>query len=163
MSAYLSAPCATARGGAGDPAAPGALVDVDRGQAIKQLPRHPRVFEQGSKRTADQIWTPGVTADGRTLVTGSKDGTVKLWSLPDGRPIRTMHFTRGVSDAQLSPDGHWLSIQALTRDVVQDRLEIGDVRRNRAVHTLRPTGGVNFGRFSPSTADTSRSATCSAA
>jgi WD40 repeat protein len=40
-------------------------------------------------------------------------------------------------------------VQALNRDIVQDRLEIWDVRRWRRVTTLRPPSGVSFGRFSP--------------
>ena len=36
--------------------------------------------------TGNVIWTPGVSADGRLVATGSKDGEVRFWSMPDGRP-----------------------------------------------------------------------------
>jgi WD40 repeat protein len=80
----------------------------------------------------------------------SKDGTVRFWSLPDGRvqgaPLR---FPYGAADAQLSPNGRWLSVVPLNRAVVQDRLEIWDVRRRQRVTTVRPAGGSGSARFSP--------------
>ena len=59
---------------------------------------------------------------------------VRLWSLPDGRPQGApLRFPYGNAEAQLSPDGRWLSVVPLNRDVVQDRLEIWDVRRRQRV------------------------------
>ena len=91
-----------------------------------------------------------MSADGSLLASASKDGTIRFWSLPDGRargaPLR---FPYGAADAQLSPNGRWLSVVALNRDVVQDRLEIWDVRHRQRIKTLRPAGGASFGRFSP--------------
>jgi WD40 repeat protein len=51
-----------------------ALLDADSGRVIR-LRGH-----------RDQILTPATSANGRLLVTASLDGTVRLWSLPDGRP-----------------------------------------------------------------------------
>jgi WD40 repeat protein len=127
-----------------------ALVDADRGQVVKRLRGHPARYSSRGKVTDNPIWTPGMSADGSLLATASKDGTVRLWSLPDGRaqgaPLR---FPYGAADVQLSPDGRWLSAAALNRDVVQDRLEIWDVGRRQRVMTLHPAGGSDFGRFSP--------------
>ena len=127
-----------------------ALVDADRGQVVKQLPGHPAEYRTRGTVTGNPIWTPGMSADGSLLATASKDGTIRFWSLPDGRargaPLR---FPYGAADAQLSPNGRWLSVVALNRDVVQDRLEIWDVRRRQRIKTLRPAGGAGFGRFSP--------------
>jgi WD40 repeat protein/DNA-binding SARP family transcriptional activator len=126
------------------------LVDADRGQVIKRLDGHPAKYSFRGTVTPNDIWTPGISADGSLLATASKDGMVRLWSLPDGRargaPLR---FPYGAADAQLSPNGRWLSVVALNRAVVQDRLEIWDVRRRQRVKTLRPAGGAGFGRFSP--------------
>ena len=58
-----------------------------------------------------------MSADGSLLATASKDGTIRFWSLPDGRargaPLR---FPYGAADAQLSPNGRWLSVVALNRE-----------------------------------------------
>jgi WD40 repeat protein len=127
-----------------------ALVDADRGRVVERLHGHAARYRTRGTVTDNPIWTPGISADGSLLATASKDGTVRFWSLPDGRargaPLR---FPYGAADVQLSPNGRWLSVVALNRDVVQDRLEIWDVRRRRRMTTLRPAGGSDFGRFSP--------------
>ncbi len=126
------------------------LVDADRGHVVKQLYGHPAQFRFRGRVTDNPIWTPGMSADGSLLATASRDGMIRFWSLPDGgargAPLR---FGYGAADVQLSPNGRWLSVVALNREVVQDRLEIWDVRRRQRVKTLRPPGGADFGRFSP--------------
>jgi WD40 repeat protein len=127
-----------------------ALVDADRGQVVKQLHGHPAHYSSRGTVTPNVIWTPGLSADGSLLATASKEGTVRLWSLPEGRArIAPPRFPYGAAAVQLSPNGRWLSVVALNRQVVQDRLEIWDVRRRQRVKTLRPPGGARFGRFSP--------------
>jgi WD40 repeat protein len=55
--------------------------------------------------TANPIWTPGISADGSLLATASKDGTVRLWSRPDGRALAgPLRFPYGAADALLSSD-----------------------------------------------------------
>jgi WD40 repeat protein len=126
-----------------------ALADADRGRVVERLHGH-RATIRARAVSDNIIWTPGISADGSLLATASKDGTIRFWSLPDGgargAPLR---FPYGAADVQLSPNGRWLSVVALNRDVVQDRLEIWDVRRRQRVTTLRPAGGAGFGRFSP--------------
>ena len=129
---------------------PSRLVDADRGTVVKQLAGHAKEERYRGKVTPNPIWTPGVSADGRLLATGSRDGMVRLWSLPDGRPQGPpLRFPYGNADAQLSPDGRLLSAVPVTRDVVQDRVEIWDVRSRRRVKTLRPSPGASSARFSP--------------
>ncbi len=53
-----------------------ALVDADSGLTLRRLRGHEL-----------EVWTPGISADGRLMVTASRDQTVRFWSLPDGRPL----------------------------------------------------------------------------
>src|SRR5262249_26896324 len=54
-----------------------------------------------------------LTADGRMMATGSDDKTVRLWSLSDGKLIRTLRPPIGRGDdgkiyaVALAPDGSW--------------------------------------------------------
>ncbi len=56
-----------------------------------------------------------LTADGRLMATGSHDKTVRLWSLPDGKLIRTLRPPIGpgndgkVYAVVLAPDGRWVA------------------------------------------------------
>jgi len=56
-----------------------------------------------------------VSGDGRLVATASHDKTVRLWALPEGRPIRTLRPPVGEGDegklyaVALSPDGRWLA------------------------------------------------------
>ena len=128
-----------------------ALVDVDRGTVVKRLVGHARDQTYRGKTTANPIWTPGMSADGRLLATSSSDGELRFWSLPDGRRLGApLRFRYGNADGQLSPDGRWLSVIPGTRDITQDRLEIWDVRSRRRTATLRPpAGAAGAARFSP--------------
>jgi WD40 repeat protein len=53
----------------------------------------------------------GVSSDGRIMVTGAEDKTVRLWSLPDGRLLRTLRVPVGpgnggrIYSVAISPDG----------------------------------------------------------
>jgi tricorn protease-like protein len=96
------------------------------------------------------ILTPGVSADGRLLVTASLDGTVRLWALPEGRPVGAPpRFPHGVYDAQLSPDGRRLTIVPFAGNGVPDTLEVWDVRNRRRIRSVRPGANTNVVRFSP--------------
>jgi WD40 repeat protein len=126
-----------------------ALVDADHGKVVEELRGHAKV-ERYPHPAANRIWTPGVSADGRLLATGSSDGDVRFWSLPDGRPVGTPLFYRyGNADLQLSPDGRLFSATPLTRDVVQDRVEIREVRGHRRVATIAVPTLTAGARWSP--------------
>ena len=76
------------------------------------------------------IITPGISADGRLLVaTGTDDGSVRFWSLPDGAPLGApLRFHRQIFNAQLSPDGRWLSVVLVSPDSTSRRR--GDLGRS---------------------------------
>ena len=118
-----------------------AIVDADRGEVLQRLRGH-----RGA------IYNPGVSADGRLLATGIDDNIVRLWSLPDGRPLGArLLFRQLVSDVQLSPDGRWLTVVVSDEYYDKGAAEVWDVRTRRRVRTLaRPDRDKpGFLRFSP--------------
>jgi len=70
------------------------LVDAETGQLQWSRRDH-----QGGVQTVD--WSP----DGRRLVTGSMDGTLKLWDAASGRPILTLRHDGRVAGVAFTPDG----------------------------------------------------------
>jgi WD40 repeat protein len=111
-----------------------AMVDADSGRVLKRLRGH-----------ADLVWTPGISADGRVMVTGSGDGTMRLWSLPDGRALAApLELDPPPADVQLSPDGRWIAVADGT-----DTVQIFDVRSRRLAHRAKGQEGIYLARFSP--------------
>jgi len=110
-----------------------AIVDADSGRIRTRLRGH-----------TNFPYTPGISDDGRLMITGGWDGTVRFWSLPDGRALGApLSFDPPPGDAQLSPDGRWL--------VVADggnALQIFDTRTRKLVRRAKGQGGLLFGRFS---------------
>jgi WD40 repeat protein len=117
-----------------------ALVDADRGRVLSRLSGH-----------RGEVLPPAISADRRLLVTGSDDGTVRLWSLPEGRALGApLRFGRTVSDVQLSPDGRRLTIvlgQIFSES--KGTLEVWDARERRRVTRLPVPDTPTAVSFSP--------------
>jgi WD40 repeat protein/DNA-binding SARP family transcriptional activator len=111
-----------------------AIVDADSGRIRTRLRGH-----------TGAIYTPGISADGRLMITGSSDGTIHTWSLPDGRelggPVMTVPE---MVDAQLSPDGRWIVAADMS-----NAFRIFDARTHRLARRARGREGLFFARFSP--------------
>lgn len=78
--------------------------------SAEELPKEPQLRIDGGMHTA-AIRRLDVSADGRFLVTGSEDKTIRVWSLPDGRLQRTLRLPVAPGDVgkvfavALGPDG----------------------------------------------------------
>jgi WD40 repeat protein len=75
------------------------LWDVSTGKQLRTLEGH-----------IDNINDVGFSADGRTLVSGSKDQTVRLWDVATGKQLKMTQDANGVASAvAVSADGHTLA------------------------------------------------------
>jgi WD40 repeat protein len=56
------------------------------------------------------IYSVNFAADGRSLVSGSRDGTIRVWEIPTGKERATLKGHRGtVYAAAFAPDGKTLA------------------------------------------------------
>jgi WD40 repeat protein len=96
------------------------------------------------KKTSPGIFGLRISRDGRTIVTGHFNGTVKLWELASGRVLRTMDgHTDVVYKGVLSPDEKLLA--SCSRD---GKIKIWDASTGVELRTLtghtRPVKAVAF-------------------
>jgi WD40 repeat protein len=86
-----------------------------RGEAGSLASRNPqrentiKAPEKPAPAHAGQINDLAITPDGKSLISGSADNTVKLWSMPEGRWLTTLPaHPDNVSDLAVTPDGGML-------------------------------------------------------
>ena len=55
------------------------------------------------------VWSVAFSPDGQSVVSGSEDNTVRLWSVESGELLQTMKgHTSLVSSVAFSPDGQYV-------------------------------------------------------
>jgi peptidoglycan hydrolase-like protein with peptidoglycan-binding domain len=83
--------------------------------AIKACPSQDPILRIETGMHVAPIPRIGVDRTCRIAVTGSPDKTVRVWSLPDGRLLRTLRVPIGPGDGgkifavAISPDGRWIA------------------------------------------------------
>ncbi len=87
-----------------------------------------------------------LSSDGRTLATGGRDNSVKLWDVATGQEIRTLsRHARPVQAVAYSPDGRTLASASLDMTV-----KLWEATTGREIRTLRGHAGEIWGvTYSP--------------
>jgi WD40 repeat protein len=116
-----------------------AVVDPLRRRVVKRLLGH----------TA-HVLTPGISADGRLMVTAADDETVRVWSLVSGREMGAPLKVPGdAGDVSMSPDGRTFAVAGV-EGTDNPGVQIFDVATRRRVAALSHDESVwEFARFTP--------------
>jgi WD40 repeat protein len=83
--------------------------------AIAACPSQYPILRIETAMHVSTIWRIGVDRACRIAATASADKTVRVWSLPDGRLLRTLRVPIGTGNegmifaTAVSPDGHWIA------------------------------------------------------
>jgi len=78
-----------------------------------------------------------VTPDGKILISGAEDKTIKLWSLPKGRFIKTLEqHTYGVNALAVTPDG-----KIFISGAGDETLKLWSLPKGQLLKTLKGHGG----------------------
>ena len=123
-----------------------ALVDPLRGQVVKRLYGHAAV---PPTHLAYGVYASGFSADGRLMITGADDGTVREWAMPSGRPIGRPLKLPLVGDVSLSPDGRTMAV-AVPEGTDDPGVQIFDVATHRRLAALSEDESIwDVARFTP--------------
>lgn len=91
------------------------LIGAAAAASAAELPKEPQLRIDGGMHTA-MIRRLDVSADGKFLVTASEDKTARVWSLPDGRLLKTLRLPVAPGDVgkvnavAISPDGKLIAV-----------------------------------------------------
>lgn len=94
-----------------------------------------------------RVWSVAFSADSRRALSGSDDGSMKLWEIRTGRLIRTFRYEKGeVTSVALSPDGQ----KALIAGSGACGLRLLEIETGRELLSLKGhRGSVWSAAFSP--------------
>jgi WD40 repeat protein len=89
------------------------------------------------KGHTDSVYTVAVTFDGRHVVSGSRDRTLRVWDLATGKTKKTLHgHTSPVTEVAVTPDGRHMVSSCSWNDTLRVwDLATGETKKMLKGHT----------------------------
>jgi WD40 repeat protein len=83
----------------------------------------------------EKVTSVVISCDGKTVVSGCADKTVKVWNLRNGKLIRTITgHTSEISSVAISPDGYFLAVGI--SDTPRSNVKVWHLETGKLIHTL---------------------------
>ena len=115
--------------------------------AMTPLYEQPVLVVDPGMHTAS-ITSVAVDAAGRLAVTGSEDKTVRVWSLADGKLLRTIRMPAGPGNIGMvfavatSPDGDLVAAGGWTTDTPEEFIYLFEAHTGKTVHVISGVSAV---------------------
>jgi WD40 repeat protein/energy-coupling factor transporter ATP-binding protein EcfA2 len=106
-------------------------------------------FKSNTKQNTNEIISLQISSDGRKIVSGSDDDTIRLWNLGDRNENKVIGIHSPLNKLSLSRNGAWLASSTATG--VVKLWSLTDIK-NPLLGTIQGSGGsINSLKFSPDT------------
>ncbi len=92
----------------------------------------------------DDVNSVAISSDGKYIVSGSDDKTIKLWEISSGREIKTFRGHEALWSVAISPDGKYIVSGGKTRTI-----DLWEISSGREIKTFRGHGFVRSVAISP--------------
>jgi WD40 repeat protein len=114
------------------------LRDADTGRVLQECRGH-----------AGWVRSLAFAADGRTLVSGSHDGTVRFWDVATGKELRRIDEPDMVMAVALAPDGKTVATSSMTGTPHKEMIRLRDAATGRELRRFEADMPVFHLAFSP--------------
>ncbi len=115
------------------------LLDLATGKEIRRFDGHRGI-----------VWGAALSPDGKRLVTGGADGTVRLWDVETGKEVQPLTGPVGsVHSVAFSPDTTLLASHGSDNALRLWEFKEGSLRQGPTVPGVQGTSGFNYLTFAP--------------
>ena len=105
------------------------LAKKDIGQLIQSFKFKPFLKEKGYSNSVNSVV---ISLDGKTMVSGSDDNTIKIWDMQSGECLNTLEgHSRSISSLAISIDG-----KTVVSGSYDKTIKIWDMQSGESLHTL---------------------------
>jgi WD40 repeat protein len=105
-------------------------------RSIEETDKPVRIFGGNARPVA----SVSVGTSGNTMLIGQNAGSLNFWDIANGRQIKTIHHTLGVTSAVISPDGTRAAAGGWDFPANRSVVKLWDIKTGKEISTLKNEG-----------------------